>query len=275
MGKNASGAKNGVVICLANNKGGIGKTSVACNLGCALARKNKRVLVVDNDPQCNASGILLPKRVLVHSTLYEIYSPNGGARRVEACVYPTDYPRLSCLPNVEETSGLHLDLASDYPDTLRVLERRIRNYAKKTFDVTLIDCPPTVCLFTANALFASDYVVVPVDAGSAHSLDGLKKVMDLIAGVQEAGNSGLKLLRLLVNRVDARTSISKTIIAEVEKRFGEEGVFFTRIPDSTVFERAEYAKETVFSSSPSSKAAKVYEALADELLEILKGEASP
>ncbi len=262
----------GAVICCANNKGGIGKTSVTCHLACAVARRGKRVLVVDNDPQANASGILLPKRALVHHTLYELYDSGENGARAESCVYSTDHPGVDVIPNVEETSGLLLNLASGYPGTLATLRKRIRPLAVESYDLTFLDCPPTVCLFTANALFAADRVLVPVDAGSAHSLDGLKKVLDLMESVQDAGNRDLNLLRLLVNRMDRRTVVSRKIAGEVIRRFGENQVFSTMIPRTTAFEQADYAKETVFLSQPGSAGARAYDALAGELLDILARE---
>ncbi|MBU2487767.1 MAG: ParA family protein [Proteobacteria bacterium] len=260
----------GAVICLANNKGGIGKTSVTCHLACALGRKGKKVLVVDNDPQSNASGILLPKRALVYHTLYEIYDSGGKPPRTASCVYTTEYPGVDVIPNVEQTSGLLLNLAGGYPESLATLRRRVRPLAVKDYDVTLVDCPPTVCLFTANALFASDWALVPVDAGSSHSLDGLKKVLDLVESIQDAGNTGLSLLRLLVNRMDARTVISRTIAGEVIRRFGEDMVFSSRIPRLTAFEQADHAKETIFLRQGKSPGARAYEALAAELLAALE-----
>ncbi|MEW5736905.1 MAG: ParA family protein [Thermodesulfobacteriota bacterium] len=256
----------GKIICCANNKGGIGKTSATCHLAVALARRGHRVLVIDNDPQCNATGILGKKGILFGGTMYEIYEKSVDRMGVSSCIYETEYEGCFLLPNAEETSGLEMSLAAAYPESLTTLRDRVSRHARVNYDFTFIDCPPAVGLFVANALFASDFAVVPVDAGSAHSLDGLKKLLDLIGSVQEAGNPGLRFLKLLVNRVDLRTAISRVILEDVRNTFSDGRVFATSIPQDTVFERAEYAKETVFKNHPRSRGARTYENLAEEFL---------
>lgn len=260
----------GTIICCANNKGGIGKTSVTCHLAVALSLLKFKVLVIDNDAQCNATSILLPKNCMVYNTLYEVFDSQAEDVSVESCIYATEYKGLECMPNVEQTSGLELDLAAHHPASFLLLRKKIRAYAKEHYDFTIIDCPPTTGLFVANALFASDYTLIPVDAGSAHSLDGLKKVLDLVASIQVAGNPDLRFLRLLINRVDMRTSITRIILEDIEKRFSKDQIFETRIPVSTNFEQAEYAKETVFSRYPHCRGGRVYNELAHELIDILE-----
>jgi chromosome partitioning protein len=259
---------DGIICSIINHKGGVGKTSTACNLGAALALKKQRVLVVDNDPQANTTSILL-KDTPIKNTLYELLN-NPQKPDIQDCVYHSSaHTGLYCLPNVEETSGLELDLVAKFPDSNFYLRNRVRDYAKKNFDIVLIDCPPSLSVFTSNALHASDLAIIPITAGSGFSLDGLKKVLNLIDIISSNGNPDLNFLRLLVNRIDKRTVVSLGIITEVQDRFNENEYFKTTIPTDAKFERAEFMKKTVFSLAPSSRGARAYRKLAEEILEIL------
>ncbi|MFP4475043.1 MAG: ParA family protein [Desulfatibacillaceae bacterium] len=259
----------GTVICCANNKGGIGKTCLACHLAVGLAKNQQRVLVIDNDAQCNATSMLLPTNTLIRRSLYELYEQNpSDSGDMPTSVYPSKYQGLYCIPNVEQTSGLELELASSYPDSLLTLRNAVRDFAVSEFDYTIIDCPPTLSLFVANALYASDFTIVPIDAGSAYSLDGLRKVLELISSVQASGNPDLNTFRLLINRVDKRTAISRIILDDIRQRFSEGQVLNTTIPVNTAFQQAEYANETVFRYHATSRGAKAYRALAREVMDV-------
>lgn len=264
---------SGIICCVCNHKGGVGKTSLTCNLGSSLALKQQRVLIIDNDPQANASGILLLNNTSVKNSLYELLDIQVDPSKkppIEDCIYPTKHKNLFCLPNVEETSGLEIDFAAHYPKSLNYLKNQVKTYVKNHFDYILIDCPPTLSLFVANALHTSDCAIVPIDAGSAYSLDGLRKVLELIDTIQKNGNPDLRFLRLAINRVDLRTSISKIIIGDVNDRFGENQVFKSTVPVNTSFQQAEYAKETIFNWAPTSRGAAAYRKLANEFLSIFE-----
>jgi len=259
----------GTIISIVNNKGGVGKTTVACNLGAALARLKLRVLIVDMDSQCNATGILLHD-VVIRNSLYEILDLNDKNNvNIDSCIYLSKQQGVYCLPNVEETAGLEIDLIAHYPHSLRILNNKIRNYAQKNYDFTIIDNPPNMGIFVVNSLYTSDFVIVPNDAGSSYSLDGLRKALDLIDGVRDSGGTNLKFLRLLINRVDMRTAISKIIIEDIKSRFMKDQYFQTTIPVSTILQQAEYSRQTIFQKYQTSKAAQAYRQLAKELLSIL------
>jgi len=257
----------GIIISIVNNKGGVGKTTLSCNLAVALTMRKQRVLVIDVDSQCNATGILLPSSTVTRNTLYELLDTSEQTP-IEKCVYLSKHKGLYCLPNVEETSGLEMDLVSQFPGSLKSLRKEVRDYAKDNFDYTLIDNPPNMGTFVANSLYASDFVIVPNDAGSAYSMDGLRMALELITSIQESGNPDLKFLKILINRVDLRTAISRVIVDDISKRFSDGQVFKTVIPANTAFQQAEYAKETIFRHSPTSRGAKAFRALANELLSI-------
>ena len=127
---------HGIVCCICNHKGGVGKTSLACNLGAALSFKKHRVLVIDNDPQANASGILLTNNTPIRNTLYELLDIDQSSQdtAIENCIYPAKHSGLYCLPNVEETSGIEMDFAKLYPQSLNFLRNKVRDYVKDHFD---------------------------------------------------------------------------------------------------------------------------------------------
>lgn len=260
----------GIICCITNNKGGVGKTSLTCNLGTALSLQNKKVLIVDNDAQANTTGVLLNSGNPIRNSLYELLDPEPTDTPIpiENCIHPTKHKGLYCLPNVDETSGLEMDLVKLHPQSSFFLRNAIREYAQNNFDITLIDCSPTLGLFVANALYASDFAIVPIDAGSAYSLDGLRKVLDLISAIQGNGNPDLKFLKLLINRVDKRTAVSKAIISDIEERFPEQ-VFNNMIPTDTACQKAEYIKQTLFTYAPTSRGSKAYRLLAKEVISLL------
>lgn len=263
----------GIIISVVNNKGGVGKTTLSCNLGAALSRLQQTVLVVDLDSQCNTTGILLDGDMAVRNSLYELLDPNDDEGvSVDQCVYLSGSKGLYCLPNVEETSGLEMDLIGYFPQSLKFLRHKIRDYAKERFDFTIIDNPPNMGTFVANSLYASDLVVVPIDAGSSYSIDGLRKALELIASVQKSGNPDLKFLRLLLNRVDLRKGISRMILHDIKQRFSEDDVFETTIPVNNMFQEAEYVKKTIFDYYPTSRGAQSYRKLAKEMLALCEHE---
>lgn len=255
----------GTIISIVNNKGGVGKTSTTINLAHALSNRGRSVLVVDLDSQANASEILVQPDS-VESTLYELLNGDAPAER---CVYPTEYERVSCLPNVEETSSLEFELAVDIPRSYGLLRDRLREHARSSYDYTLIDCPPNLGFYVVNALYASDFVVVPILSGSRFSLRGLTKALALIGAIRDKANPDLRFLRLLVNNVDKRTAMAKLTMRQIQQSFREEDFFDTTIPSNSTFQQAEHAGKSVIRFAPKSTGAKYYRELARELEDIL------
>jgi len=261
-----------VIISVVNNKGGVGKTTVTCNLSHALAKKGKKVLVVDIDSQCNATSLLVPDTTSLRYSIYDILEP-GNDTTPDKCVYGTEYANLYCVPNIPDTASLEPQLIYESPKSLFFLRERFRDYALENFDITIIDNPPNMGTFVICSLYSSDFVIVTNQAGSSFSLEGLLKAIVLINEVREQGNPNLRFLRLLINQVDKRTTISRATITQIKQNFKPDQFFITTIPINTAFQQAESLKQTIFKFSPHAAGARAYRLLAQELLEILDNQA--
>lgn len=259
-----------LTVSVINNKGGVGKTTVTCNLGHALTRLKKRILIVDMDSQCNATSLLLPQNANIKYSLYELLDPDENDFPIEKCIYTTEYENLYCLPNVAETAGLEPELIRQSPTSFFRLRDKLKQYAAENYDFTLCDCPPNMGTFVIISLYASDFVIVPNEIDSAFSLEGLMKAMNLIKEIRDSGNPDLKFLRLLINKVDRRTTISKVAIQHVKKTFGKDQYFDTTIPINSDFKNAEQIRKTILRYKASAPGSRAYRKLSDEFIRIVK-----
>jgi len=256
------------VITICNHKGGVGKTTTVVNLAHAFVKTGKKVLVVDADPQANASQTL--GKVPPHDQpvgVSDLFMEKGKVFST-TCV-DTKIPEIKLIPATLRMFQLERMI----PETKKVLGLRAKldAGAREMFDYILIDTPPNLGTFQLNALAASDYFMVPVQADSFHALTGLEYLMETAGFVREDCNEDLKFLRVLVTMYDGRTSVAKTMAQEIRRHFGKDRVFQTVINRNTLLAQAVIEGKTIFSKDTRAPGAKDHMALARELAQILGG----
>ena len=222
-----SNPKKPRILVVANQKGGVGKTTTAINLGTALAAIGEPTLVIDIDPQGNASTGLGIHRQDRGLTTYEVLT--GEAKLAEAIV-PTRIPGLSLLPATVDLSGAELELA-DMPRRNFILKDALEEYSvhgENKFSYILIDCPPSLTLLTLNAMAAADAVMVPLQC-EFFALEGLSQLMKTIELVREKLNPTLEIQGIVLTMFDKRNKLSDQVAADVRETLGEK-VYTTMIP---------------------------------------------
>lgn len=247
------------VYALVNQKGGVGKTTTAVNLGAYLAAKGQRVLLVDVDPQANASSSLgFDKHAVKAST----YNSLIDAMPLTSVIQLTKRVRLDLAPSATALAGAEVELV-DLPDR----ERRLKNAilaVQANYDYVLIDCPPSLGLLTVNALTAAQGVLVPVQCEYL-ALEGLSQLMNTIQLVRKALNPGLIVRGLIMTMFDSRMKLAQQVVNEAKSHFGNR-VFNTLVPRSVRLGEAPSFGEPILSYAPTSSGGVAYEQLADELL---------
>jgi chromosome partitioning protein len=230
------------IIALANQKGGVGKTTTAINLGTALAAIGERVLIVDLDPQGNAStGLGIDRRNRNCST----YDVLIGEARLREAVVPTAVPRLHIAPSTMDLSGLELELGStrDRAYRLRDAIAALNNNVEPPLDYTyvLIDCPPSLNLLTVNAMAASDAILVPLQC-EFFALEGLSQLLQTVEQVRSTLNPNLSIHGIVLTMFDSRNNLSNQVVADVRQFMGKK-VYDTMIPRNVrISEAPSYGK---------------------------------
>ncbi len=217
-----AGGQRPRLLAIANQKGGVGKTTTAINLATALCAVGKKVLLIDLDPQGNASTGLGVRRSLIRTSVYDVLF--DGASLVEAAV-ETRVPRLSVVPSTIHLSGAEIELV-----TAENREYRLKSALHRPlpYDYVMIDCPPSLNLLTLNALVAVDSIVVPLQC-EFYALEGLSHLVKTIERVQKHFNPGLYIHGVVLTMFDARNKLSSMVEDDVRKHFGDK-VYKTIIP---------------------------------------------
>jgi chromosome partitioning protein len=251
-------------IALVNQKGGVGKSTTAVNLGAALAVSGKRVLVVDADPQGNATtGFGIEKSALRR----DVYDLLLGESAVADVTIPTEIEGLALVPATINLAGSEIELVSALSRETRL--RRALAPARDGYDFIFIDCPPSLGLLTINALTAADECIIPVQA-EYYALEGLSQLTTVVDRVREALNPSLRVSGVLVTMFDGRTRLSMEVLEELEKFFGRE-MFKTQIPRNVRLSEAPSYGKPVILFDPKSRGAQAYLALAREMLALERG----
>jgi chromosome partitioning protein len=249
----------GKIIAIANQKGGVGKTTTSVNLGACLAYIGKRVLLVDVDPQGNATSGIGIEKADVQYCIYDILVDDVDVKEV---IKPTAVENLEIIPATIQLAGAEIELVPTISREVRL--KRALETVKHHYDYMIIDCPPSLGLLTINALTASDAVLIPVQC-EYYALEGLSQLLNTVRLVQKHLNTELMIEGVLLTMLDARTNLGIQVIDEVKKYF-QDKVYQTIIPRNIRLSEAPSHGQPIIIYDPRSRGADVYLELAKEVV---------
>ncbi|MEI4771026.1 AAA family ATPase [Psychrobacillus sp. FJAT-51614] len=249
----------GRIIAIANQKGGVGKTTTSVNLSACLAYLGKKVLLVDIDPQGNASSGVGVNKGDVNQCIYDVLIDDVS---VLETIQETKVENLYIVPATISLAGAEIELVSTISREVRL--KRALQEVKDKYEYIIIDCPPSLGLLTINSLTASDAIIIPVQC-EFYALEGLSQLLSTIRLVQKHLNKNLEIDGVLLTMFDARTNLGIQVIEEVKKYF-QEKVYKTIIPRNVRLSEAPSHGEPIIIYDPKSRGAEVYLDLAKEVI---------
>ena len=256
------------IIAVANQKGGVGKSTTAVSLGAALAELGHRVLVVDLDPQGNASTGLGIRHEERDVTVYDVLATEAP---IEGAIVPTPIDNLFAIPSTIDLAGAEIELVSQFSRELRLRKAIEPLREGGDFDFVFLDCPPSLGLLTVNALAAAEELIVPIQC-EYYALEGLGQLLRNVRLVQQNVNTSLHLTGIVMTMFDPRTKLSEQVVAEVRRYFGDR-VYDTIIPRTVRLSEAPGFGQPITVYDPNSKGAQSYRDLAREVASRLPDEA--
>jgi chromosome partitioning protein len=250
------------IVALANQKGGVGKTTTAVNLGAALAELGHRILLIDLDPQANATSSF----GLQGADETGLYDPLLGGASITEKILPTRRDGLFIVPADIDLAGAEVEIARMPNHLTRLAETLKPLQDDSTFDFVLLDCPPSLGILMSNALAAADELLTPIQC-EYFALEGLVKIVRLVEQVRDSGaNRRLEIGGIVMTMFDRRTNLSAEVVAEVREHFAER-VYETVIPRSVRLSEAPSFGKSILEYASSGAAAQAYRALAREFIE--------
>jgi len=247
------------IISVANQKGGVGKTTTTVNLGACLAYDGKKVLLIDSDAQGNATSGLGVRKPDVKQDIYDVLVNEVP---IKETIIETSQENLSIVPATLQLAGAEIELTS-----MMARESRLKSALAEVsddYDFILVDCPPSLGHLTINAFTASDAILIPVQC-EYYALEGLSQLLNTVRLVQKHFNPGLEIEGVLLTMYDARTNLGAEVVEEV-RRYFQEKVYDTIIPRNVRLSEAPSHGKPIIDYDPRSKGAEVYQALAKEVL---------